>query len=813
MNRKALLLIALALCALLVPAAVLSETRSGSCGENVTWTLDDDGVLTVSGTGDITSKPWWDIRDDVRRIVVEDGVTGIMDRCFYMHDSLTDVTVAGTVKTIGEEAFSYNDSLTVVTLGSGVTTIGAKAFKHCPSLTSVPLPSTLTAIGAEAFQESPKLASAVIPEGVTRIEGYTFYKCTALKSVSIPDGLEEIGEHAFGGCSSLTALKVPKVMRRIAGSAFSGSGLTSFAFPEGVISIEQYSFDGCSSLVSVTIPEGVKYVNTAAFRNCSSLKSIKLPDSVASLGDWTFWGCTALSSVTLSESLSTLNIYTFRDCDSLTSITIPASLTRINSDAFFLSGLKSVTVASACNTAAIDFFEDKGIPVTTGPHTHVKTDAAVPATCTEPGLTEGSHCAWCDVVITEQQTVPALGHDWNKTVYTWAEDLSAVTAKRVCRRDGAHTETETAAVSAAISKKPTLKAAGKKTYTCAAFKNTAFRTQKKTAVLPAAVTAVFFPDAAFRAYVSARIDTDGDGYLTADEIAAVAKISLLKADPVEKLNGIGFFTALENLNVSGHKLKKLDLSKNTALKVLNVSGNQLAGLDLTANINLTKLTCKSNVRSIAVKGGLLDVTTLGLSPDKITKVSGAALKDGVLTILKPGTVTYTYDCGGFKASFKLNVTASRVGITSAVPKKASWAYTGEAIEPAMTVKAKVNGKLVTLKAGQYKAVYKNNVKAGTASVTVTGTGFFKGSVTASFKITRVSLKSASLEYTKAAFTGKALKPAATVKASVGGRLVTLVKGTDFTVKYTNNTEKGTATVTIKGKGNFTGTITKTFIIK
>ena len=104
-------------------------------------------------------------------------------------------------------------------------------------------------------------------------------------------------------------------------------------------------------------------------------------------------------------------------------------------------------------------------------------------------------------------------------------------------------------------------------------------------------------------------------------------------------------------------------------------------------------------------------------------------------------------------------------------------------------------------------------KAGTATVTVTGTGFFKGTIKKTFTITKVSLYSAKLAYTKAAYTGKALKPDVTVKAKVNGKTVTLTKGTDFTVTYKNNVEKGTATVIIKGKGNFKGTLTKTFTIK
>ena len=153
-------------------------------------------------------------------------------------------------------------------------------------------------------------------------------------------------------------------------------------------------------------------------------------------------------------------------------------------------------------------------------------------------------------------------------------------------------------------------------------------------------------------------------------------------------------------------------------------------------------------------------------------------------------------------------------ITSAVLSATSVKYTGIAQKPAVTVKAKVNGKTKILTKGtDYTLSYKNNKNAGTASVTVAGTGQYTGTITKSFKITKVALKSASLAYTTTVYTGKALKPSVKVKAKVNGTVKTLKKGTDYTVSYQNNKNVGTATVTIKGTGNYKGTLTKTFEIQ
>jgi len=105
-------------------------------------------------------------------------------------------------------------------------------------------------------------------------------------------------------------------------------------------------------------------------------------------------------------------------------------------------------------------------------------DAAVPPTCTEPGLTEGSHCAVCETVLTPQEPVEMLGHHWGKASYAWSEDYTSVTARRACLNDPAHVQAETVQTSAEVTKAATCTARGTTTYT-ASFDNTAFHTRKK----------------------------------------------------------------------------------------------------------------------------------------------------------------------------------------------------------------------------------------------------------------------------------------------------------------------------------------------
>ena len=137
----------------------------------------------------------------------------------------------------------------------------------------------------------------------------------------------------------------------------------------------------------------------------------------------------------------------------------------------------------------------------------------------------------------------------------------------------------------------------------------------------------------------------------------------------------------------------------------------------------------------------------------------------------------------------------------------SYTYTGSAIKPAVNVKDTKGNKL---KASDYTVTYSSNTKVGTASVTVTGKGSYNGTVKRTFTIKQraISAASRSIPSSSYKYTGSAVKPKLTVK--YGGK--TLTEKTDYTVAWADNKNVGTATITITGKGNFTGTATKTFKI-
>ena len=208
--------LAVLMIASLLPATALAAdiVDSGTCGaegdgSNLTWTLDREGVLTISGSGDmydygLSDAPWYGIRSRVKSAVIADGVTSIGYKAFDDCTSLTSVTIPDSVTRIGERAFYDCTSLTSVTIPDSVTSIGEFAFSGCTSLTSVTIPDSVTSIGNGAFKGCTSLTSVTIPGSVTRIGVGAFASCTSLTSVTIPDSVTRIGKQAFDYCTSLT---------------------------------------------------------------------------------------------------------------------------------------------------------------------------------------------------------------------------------------------------------------------------------------------------------------------------------------------------------------------------------------------------------------------------------------------------------------------------------------------------------------------------------------------------------------------------------------------------------------------------------
>ena len=408
--------LAVLMIASLLPATALAAdiVDSGTCGaegdgSNLTWTLDREGVLTISGSGDmydygLSDAPWYGIRSRVKSAVIADGVTSIGYKAFDDCTSLTSVTIPDSVTSIGYKAFDDCTSLTSVTIPDSVTSIGDSAFSGCTSLTSVTIPDSVTSIGDSAFSGCTSLTSVTIPDSVTSIGDWAFSFCTSLTSVTLPDSVTRIGERAFYYCTSLTSVTIP----------------------DSVTSIGEFAFSGCTSLTSVTIPDSVTSIGNGAFKGCTSLTSVTIPGSVTRIGVGAFASCTSLTSVTIPDSVTRIGKQAFDYCTSLTDVYYAGSEAQ----------WKAISISSAGNNDLLT----ANIHYNYGSHTHSYKDVVTAPTCTEKGYT--THTCACGKSYVDTYT-DALGHAWDSGKVT-KEPTETETGVKIftCTRCG-ETKTET----------------------------------------------------------------------------------------------------------------------------------------------------------------------------------------------------------------------------------------------------------------------------------------------------------------------------------------------------------------------------------
>ena len=384
-------------------ATKLGPDLTGTCGDNLTWTIYDldtglhPGLLEIEGTGPMSSysnstmtgahNPWFAFRYDLKNVTIGSGVTSIGDHAFYDSDSLTGVTIPSSVTSIGTGAFRACVSLPGVTLPGSITSIGDNAFMGCTSLTSVNIPNKVTRIGDGAFNSCPSLTGVIlpnslisigneafracfgltgtmtIPDSVTSIGDNAFYYCSNLKSVTLGKGVAKLGHYAFRFCSNLTDVSIHSDITDTGYGIFEGCGKLTMTFGDGVTTIKQGLFTGDSSaLTRVIIGDSVTTIGTEAFKDCKNLTGVTIGSGVTSIGQNAFLNTPWLKNqgefaivngilfayqgsgeAVIPSGVTQIAPYAFYNCDALTGVTIPVSVVKVGDHAFWwCSGLSRV---------------------------------------------------------------------------------------------------------------------------------------------------------------------------------------------------------------------------------------------------------------------------------------------------------------------------------------------------------------------------------------------------------------------------------------------------------------------------------------
>lgn len=380
--------------------ASAAEVSSGQCGDNVYWTLDENGTLTISGEGEMWnyqySYPYGSPdnsplakNDQIKTVIIENGVTSIGGGMFHRCGELTDVSIPNSVVNICEGAFYMCSGLTNITIPDSVILIGDDAFNYCRNITDIIIPDSVTTIGEWAFCNCSNLANLSLPNSDVTVDYEAFKNCVSLTSITIP-GSAYIYGGAFSGCSSLTDVSIETGIKEISSSAFDSTPLyenednwINGAFYidncliyvkedfSGILEINdntkyisynildslnlnaikisennQYYliedgvlfYKGKTVLVKYptfdkrteyTIPDSVTEIAIRAFDGAGWLEYISIPYGVKSIGDYAFEGCVSLKNINIPNSIEKMGGYVFAYCWSLKEIIFSDNITNL----------------------------------------------------------------------------------------------------------------------------------------------------------------------------------------------------------------------------------------------------------------------------------------------------------------------------------------------------------------------------------------------------------------------------------------------------------------------------------------------------
>ena len=518
----------------------------------------------------------------------------------------------------------------------------------------------------------------IFEDGITKIYEPVLKPFKNVVNVKLPSTLTFLSEKAFAGCSNLETINIPDGITSIYGYTFNNCRkLNNIKLPEGLTYIDDRAFYGCSSLTDLTLPSTLKTINELAFSNGPRFKNneLTIPKGVTTITSRSFENIKDLKTINVENGVTKIEYFAFSDNDSLTRINLPSSI-------------KSVG-AFACKS----YNEEK--------------------------------YATCDIYVDKYKDSIDCSSNWGTdgTIYWKARDFKNTTDNTVVISDVAD--------------------------------------QTYTGSLIAPNVTVTCND------VELVKDTDYTVSYSNNKNVGTATISI---------TGIGDYTGTITKNF---KIVARGISDTTIGSIPNqtYTGNSISALPvITYNgATLTKGTDYTLTYSNNVNVGTATVTIKGQGNFK-------------------GTTSKTF-----------SISARAMSDTS-VANVSSQTYTGNSISPLPTIT--YNNKTLK-KDTDYTLSYSNNTNTGTATITITGKGNFTGTTSKTFSISARAMSDTSVaNISSQTYTGNVISPLPTITYNNK----TLKKDTDYTLSYSNNINAGTATITITGKGNFTGTTSKTFSI-
>ena len=594
-------------------------------------------------------------------------------------------------------------------------------------------------------------------------------------SVSVANADDDFGISLFSGKETYDSGNIPYAMdfsyTYDEGTLYIyGSG----AFPSNMPSSTYWTNSSnvkfsAGTVTDIIFEDGITKIYEPVLKPFKNVVNVKLPSTLTFLSEKAFAGCSNLETINIPDGITSIYGYTFNNCRKLNNIKLPEGLTYIDDRAFYgCSSLTDLTLPSTLKTI-------NELAFSNGPR-FKNNELTIPK-----GVTTITSRSFEN--IKDLKTIN-VENGVTKIEYFAFSDNDSLTR---------------------INLPSSIKSVG--AFACKSYNEEKYATCD-----------IYVDKYKDSIDCSSNWGTDGTIYWKARDFKNTTDNTVVISDVADQTY-TGSLIA-PNVTVT---CNDVELVKDTDYTV-SYSNNKNVG---TATISITGIgdytgTITKNFKIVA--RGISD-TTIGSIPNQtytgnsisalpVITYNGATLTKGTdytLTYsnnVNVGTATVTIKGqGNFKGttSKTFSISARAMSDTS-VANVSSQTYTGNSISPLPTIT--YNNKTLK-KDTDYTLSYSNNTNAGTATITITGKGNFTGTTSKTFSISARAMSDTSVaNISSQTYTGNVISPLPTITYNNK----TLKKDTDYTLSYSNNINAGTATITITGKGNFTGTTSKTFSI-
>ena len=594
-------------------------------------------------------------------------------------------------------------------------------------------------------------------------------------SVSVANADDDFGISLFSGKETYDSGNIPYAMdfsyTYDEGTLYIyGSG----AFPSNMPSSTYWTNSSnvkfsAGTVTDIIFEDGITKIYEPVLKPFKNVVNVKLPSTLTFLSEKAFAGCSNLETINIPDGITSIYGYTFNNCRKLNNIKLPEGLTYIDDRAFYgCSSLTDLTLPSTLKTI-------NELAFSNGPR-FKNNELTIPK-----GVTTITSRSFEN--IKDLKTIN-VENGVTKIEYFAFSDNDSLTR---------------------INLPSSIKSVG--AFACKSYNEEKYATCD-----------IYVDKYKDSIDCSSNWGTDGTIYWKARDFKNTTDNTVVISDVADQTY-TGSLIA-PNVTVT---CNDVELVKDTDYTV-SYSNNKNVG---TATISITGIgdytgTITKNFKIVA--RGISD-TTIGSIPNQtytgnsisalpVITYNGATLTKGTdytLTYsnnVNVGTATVTIKGqGNFKGttSKTFSISARAMSDTS-VANVSSQTYTGNSISPLPTIT--YNNKTLK-KDTDYTLSYSNNINAGTATITITGKGNFTGTTSKTFSISARAMSDTSVvNVGSQTYTGNSILPLPTITYNNK----TLKKDTDYTLSYSDNINAGTATITITGKGNFTGMTSTTFII-